>query len=300
MNGSTIAQAQAELHARPMVGNSRLRVWEGVAIDEFPAYRVEDMTAPARDHPVITLCLSSSSFVYQARGGRIHESRASAGEATIIPAGQSTRWSGMIPAHICMRLAPDLLNEVSVGLGDGGDRSIDLANQFAVADPLLRHLAEICRLELSRESHPAQDLLMDSIGTSLAVHMLRTYALTPRMTPPSTKISRAAVRRALDYIEDHPGRALRLHELATVSGLSRFHFSRVFKEHLGQSPITYVERSRIARAKHMIREAQLPFAQIALAVGFADQSHFTRRFRWHEGRTPADFAREHARRRLPR
>jgi AraC family transcriptional regulator len=64
--------------------------------------------------------------------------------------------------------------------------------------------------------------------------------------------------------------------------------------------MTYVERSRIQRAKSLIRGDLMPLAEVAQEVGFADQSHFTRRFRVHEGRTPAAYAREHAPRRRPR
>ena len=56
----------------------------------------------------------------------------------------------------------------------------------------------------------------------------------------------------------------------------------------------YVERARIEQAKALIVSAEISLANIAQAVGFADQSHFSRRFRAHEGRTPAQFAREQA------
>ena len=81
--------------------------------------------------------------------------------------------------------------------------------------------------------------------------------------------------------------------------MSRFHFSRVFKQHLGLSPARYVERVRIEQAKALIVSAEMSLAHIAQAVGFADQSHFSRRFRFHEGRSPAQFAREQARGILP-
>lgn len=61
--------------------------------------------------------------------------------------------------------------------------------------------------------------------------------------------------------------------------------------------IGFVEQCRIRRAQSLIMETAIPLAEVALMTGFADQSHFTRRFHRHVGRTPAAFAREHGRRR---
>ena len=73
----------------------------------------------------------------------------------------------------------------------------------------------------------------------------------------------------------------------------------LFRSHLGLSPAKYVERTRIEQAKTLIVNAEMSLVSVAQAVGFADQSHFSRRFRVHEGRTPATFAREQARGILP-
>ncbi len=59
------------------------------------------------------------------------------------------------------------------------------------------------------------------------------------------------------------------------------------------SPMAYVERSRLLRAHALIQEGRLPPAQIAFVTGFADQSHFARRFRLQFGHTPSSYAREH-------
>jgi AraC family transcriptional regulator len=148
--------------------------------------------------------------------------------------------------------------------------------------------------------HPAQTLLVQSLATALALHMLRRYSTAVGVEPkPAMTVNIAAIRRALAYINDQPARQISLEELASVSGLSRFHFGREFKRHIGMTPVEHVESGRIARAKELIQRAKLPLAQVALAVGFADQSHFTRRFRHHVGCTPAAFARERARDRLP-
>ena len=176
-------------------------------------------------------------------------------------------------------------------------RSRDRAADFGVrrsrmfracAIPSSSTSAPIFRIELDRASHPAQDLLIESMAVALCAHLLRSYTNAVGVEQRSTaSVDVAAVRRAIAYIEDNPDRAISLRELAAAAGLSRFHFSRVFKHHLGMSPARYVERTRIEQAKALIVNAEMSLANIAQAVGFADQSHFSRRFRFHEGRTPA-------------
>ncbi len=167
-------------------------------------------------------------------------------------------------------------------------------------DPVIENIGAIFRMELDRASHPAQDILIESLAVALSAHMLRSYSNATGVEDRSTESAdMAAVRRAVAYIDDHPDRAISLRELAGAAGLSRFHFSRVFKRQLGLSPAKYVEKARIEQAKLLIVAAQVSLASVAQAVGFADQSHFTRRFRAHEGCTPAQFARERARGILP-
>ncbi|WP_010188022.1 helix-turn-helix domain-containing protein [Sphingomonas sp. PAMC 26605] len=162
-------------------------------------------------------------------------------------------------------------------------------------------MAAIFSLEIGRAPHPAQDVLVESLVTALMLHLLRGYAGTPwRDEYPLKSVPPAALRRAIAYIEDQPSARVSLGDLAAAAGLSRFHFSRLFRKYIGMTPALYVERSRIDRAKAMIRVGQLPLADIAYAVGFADQSHFARRFRHHEGCTPSDYMREHAWHRHPR
>lgn len=57
----------------------------------------------------------------------------------------------------------------------------------------------------------------------------------------------------------------------------------------GQSPHRFVIGRRIERAKELIAGRGVPLAQVAAAVGFADQSHFTRHFRRIVGVTPGRF-----------
>lgn len=95
------------------------------------------------------------------------------------------------------------------------------------------------------------------------------------------------IRRVQDFVEVHVGEALCLDDLAEVAGLSRFHFSRVFRDETGQTPWSFVRDARIARAKELLAEGCTP-AEAAHDAGFCDQSHLTRVLRRFEGCTPGE------------
>jgi methylphosphotriester-DNA--protein-cysteine methyltransferase len=71
--------------------------------------------------------------------------------------------------------------------------------------------------------------------------------------------------------------------------LSPFHFSRVFKQATGMSPLQFVTRERIARAQQLIRETSRSLIEIALEIGYTSPSHFAQVFRRVVGVTPTDF-----------
>jgi AraC-like DNA-binding protein len=99
----------------------------------------------------------------------------------------------------------------------------------------------------------------------------------------------SAYRRANDYIEGHLNGHLTLTDLASVTDLSPFHFSRSFKQAVGIGPWRYVMQRRLERAKTLMRRTNRSLALIAQDIGFADQSHFTSVFHKEIGVTPGRF-----------
>jgi len=85
-------------------------------------------------------------------------------------------------------------------------------------------------------------------------------------------------KRALAYIEANLGSKMGIAEISAFVALSKSHFCRAFKQTLGTSPMTYVSARRIERAKILITSTSERLSDIALACGFADQSHLNRRF----------------------
>lgn len=95
-----------------------------------------------------------------------------------------------------------------------------------------------------------------------------------------------------DAIDDRIADDLTLDDLAGVVGLSRFQLLRSFMRQTGVTPHRYVVHRRVARARSLLAAGRAP-ADVAAAVGFADQSHLGRHFRAVCGTTPARYRAAH-------
>lgn len=103
-------------------------------------------------------------------------------------------------------------------------------------------------------------------------------------------ISAPRLRRVINYMRDRVSEKVSLNELAAVAGVTKYHFARQFMSAMGISPHQFMIVQRIEHAKQRIIAGRENLTQIALSVGFADQSHFGRFFKRHTGMTPGQFA----------
>jgi AraC family transcriptional regulator len=297
-NAMNVESVRKQLCERTVIGTSAGRPWEGISVDEYASCRADDphFLAP-RDHHVVTISLGESPYVFQERLGQRFESPCHFGEITMMPAGYEMRFRGELPAHIRIGISLASLAEAADALTRiGVPARGTISNGFCVRDPWLEHLGAVLSLELRQAPHPAQDLMIDALASALSVHLLKNYGtLTEVVDREASTGNAAAIRRALDYIEDCEARRISLDDLAAVAGLSRYHFVRVFTREVGLSPMQYLQRTRIERSKVLITTGNLSLAEVAYATGFADQSHFTRRFKLHVGCTPAAYARRTSR-----
>ena len=99
----------------------------------------------------------------------------------------------------------------------------------------------------------------------------------------------ARLRKVEDYVSEHLVEEIPVEKLAELVELSPFHFSRVFKESTGMSPLQFVVRERITRGQQLIRETSRSLIEIALEVGYTSPSSFSKVFRRVTGVTPMEF-----------
>jgi AraC-like DNA-binding protein len=110
---------------------------------------------------------------------------------------------------------------------------------------------------------------------------------------PRGGLSPSTLRRVREYIAAHLHENLEIATLASLAGLSVHHFSRVFKASVGMPPHRYLLEQRVRKAADLMERSEQALVSIALAVGFADQAHFSRSFHALVGLTPSQFRRAH-------
>ena len=162
----------------------------------------------------------------------------------------------------------------------------------------------LAREALSRDR--AGSLYSESLANILSVHLLRKYATSidgstlDASALPEEQSSQAtsavagqprAVAQALQFIHQNYARDMALSDIAAAANLSPFHLARLFKRTLGVSPYQHVLQVRVNNAGSLLAAGTggRSLAEIAAAVGFADQSHLTRHFKRITGVTPRQF-----------
>lgn len=96
------------------------------------------------------------------------------------------------------------------------------------------------------------------------------------------------IQQAREFLDTYYSKNIALEQIAAIAGLSRFHFCRAFRKVVGVSPHVYQRQRRIDQAKRLLMKG-VPLCQVALDVGFADQSHFGLHFKHLVGITPGQY-----------
>ena len=99
--------------------------------------------------------------------------------------------------------------------------------------------------------------------------------------------------RVRAFIDGNLHRTIHTRDLSAVAQRSPAYFSRKFKLAVGESPHAYVVRRRLERACNLMVISAASLSEIALSVGFSDQSHLSRHFRAAFGQSPASWRREY-------
>ncbi|WP_456739400.1 helix-turn-helix transcriptional regulator [Bradyrhizobium sp. USDA 376] len=158
-------------------------------------------------------------------------------------------------------------------------------------DPVIQGLSEaLLAVERMQEDHAA--LCADALRLAVLARLFALRSEGPskpgeRSERPIQGLQKWRLKRVLDYIDNHFCRKIALADLAAAAGLSRMHFAAQFRAATGCRPHEYILRHRIRRAKDLLRDCEMPIVEIALAVGFQSQAHFTTTFRRFTGDTPS-------------
>jgi AraC family transcriptional regulator len=162
------------------------------------------------------------------------------------------------------------------------------------AEPILATELAALRREISDpQMLPAQLeeqllLLLERLIETSQDHR-RLSDRVPAGKPRTRRMMLGQLQRARQLIEDTVGAMPTLDDLATASGLSKFHMLRAFKATFGSPPLKYAEACKVRRAMQLLKSTRQSIGDIAATVGYESQSAFTRSFARHTGVTPRTY-----------
>jgi AraC-like DNA-binding protein/NAD(P)H-dependent FMN reductase len=172
-------------------------------------------------------------------------------------------------------------------------------DRYVIRDGLLhahvRRLAEDLLWLVARLAD--RDRRRDPAPAPAAVGRLRALfelAPTPAVAgPPADRALDGRIARALGFIEENYGRGdLSLDVVAREACLSRYHFSRLFKEQTGTRFIDFLTSLRLIRAEQLLTTTDDTVTSICFHVGYNELGHFNRSFKRHFGVSPTRYRQE--------
>lgn len=246
------------------------------------------MDQPVLDHHYIVQHLGGAKRVQRSREGAPITTIVEDGSLTIVPAGTRYLWHTVGPIEFAhLYISPTLLTQAAFRLSGSHDPvPIDCVG---CVDPLLQSVfaAMLAALRLPAAD---QSLYLDGLLETFLLKLLRdhTTARVPESRPRET-LAAFRLRRVVDFVDAHLSDRITLTQLARIGDASPFHFSRAFRNSLGETPYQYILRRRVERAKIILASSPRRLADIATACGFSDTRHLTKTFQRLTGVTPARF-----------
>jgi AraC family transcriptional regulator len=212
-------------------------------------------------------------------GHAVIVSARSHGRVTIVPANTRLAIENDSVRVIAVSLEPGFVISSAAGLGAA---CAELTPVRDVDDPLVVELARALRMAIT-----ANPLFAETLATTLAMHLMSKYGRNrSQVAPAGGGLGKGPLAAVIDYINENPGRELCVKDLAEIAGVSLSHFIRTFHQTMGVPPHQYLLRTRLTRAKELLRQTRYSIADIARMTGFSGQSHFTKHFGRCAGVTP--------------
>jgi AraC family transcriptional regulator len=263
-------------------------------IDERTQPREENIDHGA-DHYMICLALRSTNLDVVVEGRTTHTGPVQCGMIQICAPG--VRATALLRApcdFLHLRVAIPFLTARYQELGVLPWRHDQFSNHFGFGrDTAITTLTQA----ILDARTPAGELCTEYVN-SIALAIVTRLAMSHEVWRVRDRSCRVCelpkwrLKRAVDYVEAHLAEPIQLCHMANAAGLSRMHFAAQFRAATGVRPREYLLRRRIERAKDLLASADLTLVDIAMSIGFANQSHFSTVFGRIEGQAPGRWRRE--------
>jgi AraC family transcriptional regulator len=254
-----------------------------------------DFETPGNTHYMLFIRVDVNARLRYGWYGVRYDGTVRSGDLALVPAGVSARVQlvGQYARTVHVFFAPSFLAKIVEGEWNMDSAGLELVGIARFHDESILWLGRMLS-DVANDMAPGGRLLLESLSTAAATLLLRSRSTlsVPRRAPaPRGGLAANSLARVLEYMRMHLAEDIGLYELAALAGCSPQHFKRVFKTSSGLPPYRFLSRLRVERAQTLLARGSLTLAEVGLASGFSNQSHFTTVFRNHTGVTPGRWRR---------
>lgn len=171
------------------------------------------------------------------------------------------------------------LTELSMNSPVYRSHSKDLREQLVNEMMYIVHHAKESPFHLIGHLYLFFDYLMQSSKSTKLVH--------------NNKMSDFYIKEAISFIEQNFQNHITVEEIASVCGINRSYFGKIFRKSIGRSPQEFLMNYRMVKATELLKLTSLSIAEIGSAVGYENQLHFSRAFKTVYGISPRQWRNQH-------
>ena len=186
-------------------------------------------------------------------------------------------------------LLHDQLVRVAEREFSGSVQDLELVECYQKTHPEIVGLGQAFNM-LMRSPRSGGGLSAETLWTQIVLQLLWNCSSVPKQADrPYEKLSDSRVQRVVDYLQSSYSEEASLKDMAAMVGLTPNYFLNAFKKATGKTPHRYLRDFRMEKARELLANPQLSILNVALAVGYPTQSHFTNVFSKEMGITPAQY-----------
>lgn len=226
---------------------------------------------------------------YQTHRTDVRSEFGAPGKFCLMPKHSESHWQlGQTQQFMHLYFNDDYLKQLALKVFDIDPRMLQLPELNFINDIATESLFRHCMATSDWQSEN-NHLAMEQVTNTILVSMLQNMGITKLVAPIKGGLSPKVVTLVCDFMQANFQRQIYLNELAELAQLSEYHFCRMFKQSLAQTPQAYLLEIRIEQVKLRLRSKVESATDIALQCGFSNQSHMGRYFKKLVGISPRQY-----------
>jgi AraC family transcriptional regulator len=260
--------------------SSRSLGWRGLSFDQEELAVAGSRPPQSAGRHLVIVSLGRGRIVVTGTQG-LAEHEMQPGSVAVYPTDQAVRWSAPSPLRCCvLGLDAAMLDRVATATYRAAPGDFELVPAMRAYDFGIVGLAGVLAEEAVRGAR-GNNLYVNSLANTLAVHLLRHYAKWRCKGLEGEKLTAfertlnapEPVQRAILYIRENHTRDIGVQQIAEAAATNPFQLARMFDERLGTAPFQYLLQMRMQSANSLLAAGARSLPEVTEAVGFGDQGH---------------------------